>query len=137
MDATTQQQIYKLSTQGKYQNSREIGLGGIPFTVREVLVTAPHIAGLNVFVDDGLATTVQLGKSRQDGHADFPNRRLVQGCFVGLGNSLQVVLQRAASSTTSRAAGTSSASGSASRPDSTGARAAVDRRACMFHNVGS
>ncbi len=45
--------IERLSAQGSYINSREIAVGGVPYTVRDVLVTAPLIAGLNVYLVGG------------------------------------------------------------------------------------
>lgn len=45
--------IDTLAQQGLYRNSREIALGGIPYTMREVLLAAPLIAGLNVYVVGG------------------------------------------------------------------------------------
>src|SRR3989344_6459660 len=35
---------------GRYRNSREVSLGGIPFSVKDVIVKAPLIAGLNVYL---------------------------------------------------------------------------------------
>lgn len=45
--------IAALSEQGSYRNSRVINLGGIPYTMREVLLAAPLIAGLNVYLVGG------------------------------------------------------------------------------------
>jgi len=45
--------VDRISQQGSYLNSRRISLGGIPFTMRDVLVTAPLIAGLNVYLIGG------------------------------------------------------------------------------------
>ncbi|MFQ5620591.1 MAG: AAA family ATPase, partial [Candidatus Nanoarchaeia archaeon] len=38
---------------GKYTNNREIALGNVPFTAREVLIKAPLIAGINVYLIGG------------------------------------------------------------------------------------
>ncbi len=53
MDAAHVETIDKLSTNGSYRNSREINLGGLPFPVRQVVVTAPVLAGLNVYLPGG------------------------------------------------------------------------------------
>ena len=45
--------INKLSKEGTYKNSREVSLGGVPFTVRDVIFVAPLIAGLNVYLVGG------------------------------------------------------------------------------------
>ncbi|MBI4152335.1 AAA family ATPase [Candidatus Woesearchaeota archaeon] len=45
--------ITALSEQGAYRNSRVINLGGIPYTMREVLMVAPLVAGLNVYLIGG------------------------------------------------------------------------------------
>ena len=45
--------LEKLSRQGSWRNTREINVGGIPYNVREVLVTAPLVAGLNVYLVGG------------------------------------------------------------------------------------
>lgn len=45
--------ITALSEQGAYRNSHVINLGGIPYTMREVLIVAPLIAGLNVYLIGG------------------------------------------------------------------------------------
>ncbi len=45
--------IDKLATQGTYQNSRTVVLGGIPFTMRDVVMTAPLIAATNVYLIGG------------------------------------------------------------------------------------
>ena len=42
--------IDKLSEQGSYKNSRIVDVGGIPYSMRDVLITAPLIAGLNVYL---------------------------------------------------------------------------------------
>lgn len=49
---TNKETLEKLG-QGKYVNTREIILGGVPFTVRDVLVKAPLIAGINVYLVSG------------------------------------------------------------------------------------
>ena len=38
---------------GKYHNNKVIVLGGVPFTARDVLVKAPLIAGVNVYLVGG------------------------------------------------------------------------------------
>ena len=45
--------IARLSAQGSYMNSMEINIGGVSYTVREAIVTAPLIAGLNVYLVGG------------------------------------------------------------------------------------
>ena len=47
------ERIDRLSRQGSYTNTKEIVLGNIPYTVRDVLVTAPLIAALNVYLVGG------------------------------------------------------------------------------------
>ena len=49
-ETQTSQTITALSTQGTYKNSHEIDVGGLPYTMREVLIAAPLIAGLNVYL---------------------------------------------------------------------------------------
>jgi hypothetical protein len=39
--------------QGKYVNNKEIVLGGVPFTARDVLVKAPLVAAINVYLVGG------------------------------------------------------------------------------------
>ncbi len=51
--SSTKERIERLSSQGSYRNSRTIEVGGMPFSVREILVTAPLIAGLNVYLVGG------------------------------------------------------------------------------------
>ncbi|MFC1775032.1 hypothetical protein ACFLZN_01815, partial [Nanoarchaeota archaeon] len=38
---------------GKYVNNREIVMGGVPFTARDVLVKAPLRSGINVYLVGG------------------------------------------------------------------------------------
>jgi len=45
--------IDRLSTQGSYKNTRQLAIGGLPYSVRDVVVTAPLIAGLNVYLVGG------------------------------------------------------------------------------------
>ena len=47
------EQIERLSLQGTYKNSREVSCGGIPYSARDILMTAPLIAGLNVYLVGG------------------------------------------------------------------------------------
>lgn len=47
------QTIATISQQGTYRNSRIISLGGIPYAMREVLLAAPLIAALNVYLVGG------------------------------------------------------------------------------------
>lgn len=47
------QTIRLLAEQGTYRNSREIMLGGISYSMREILMAAPLIAGLNVYLVGG------------------------------------------------------------------------------------
>jgi MoxR-like ATPase len=47
------EKISKISRQGSWRNSREIAVGNVPFSVRDVIVTAPLIAGLNVYLVGG------------------------------------------------------------------------------------
>lgn len=49
---TANETLAKLD-QGKYVNNRVIVLGGIPFTARDVIIKAPVIAGLNVYLVGG------------------------------------------------------------------------------------
>lgn len=44
------QTIDTISTQGSYINSRELALGGLPYTARETFIAAPLIAGLNEYL---------------------------------------------------------------------------------------
>lgn len=39
--------------QGTYTNNRLVNIGGIPFTVRDLLINAPLIAGLNTYLIGG------------------------------------------------------------------------------------
>lgn len=43
----------KLTNFGTYKNSRQLNIGGVPFSVKDVVVTAPLIAGLNVYLVGG------------------------------------------------------------------------------------
>ena len=45
--------VRNLSEQGSYRNTREIIVGSIPFTARDVLITAPLFAALNVYLVGG------------------------------------------------------------------------------------
>ncbi|MEK6956150.1 MAG: AAA family ATPase [Nanoarchaeota archaeon] len=45
--------IERLSSQGSWRNSREINVGNVPYSVRDVFITAPLIAGLNVYLVGG------------------------------------------------------------------------------------
>ncbi|MBI2109705.1 AAA family ATPase [Candidatus Woesearchaeota archaeon] len=45
--------IKRLFEGGTYLNSREINLGGVPYGMRDVLMAAPLIAGLNVYLVGG------------------------------------------------------------------------------------
>src|SRR3990167_6296479 len=45
--------LNKLTDFGTYRNSRQINVGGVPFSVKDVVVTAPLIAGLNVYLVGG------------------------------------------------------------------------------------
>src|SRR3989344_1157038 len=47
---SSKEAIEKISRQGSYRNSREISIAGIPFSMRDILRTAPLIAGLNVYL---------------------------------------------------------------------------------------
>lgn len=47
------ERIDRVSSQESYGNSRIVNVGGVPYTAREVLVTAPLIAGLNVYLVGG------------------------------------------------------------------------------------
>ena len=47
------EKIEKLSNLGTYKNTKEIALGGVPYQVKDVLITAPLIAGLNVYLVGG------------------------------------------------------------------------------------
>jgi len=49
----TKELIANISRPGSYRNSREVSLGGIPFTVKDVIFVAPLIAGLNVYLVGG------------------------------------------------------------------------------------
>ena len=42
--------IERISAQGSYLNSKVINIGNVPYTVRDAVITAPVIAGLNVFL---------------------------------------------------------------------------------------
>ena len=42
--------IDKLSEQGSYRNSRTVDIGGIPYSMRDILITAPLTSGLNVYL---------------------------------------------------------------------------------------
>jgi len=53
MNQNTQELISALSEQGTYRNSREIVLGNVPYTLREVLLVAPLLSGLNVYLVGG------------------------------------------------------------------------------------
>ncbi|MBI4980268.1 AAA family ATPase [Candidatus Woesearchaeota archaeon] len=45
--------IAALAEQGTYRNSQVVNLGGVPYSMREVLIAAPLIAGLNVYLVGG------------------------------------------------------------------------------------
>src|SRR3989344_4512008 len=45
--------IERLSSQGSWRNSREVNVGNVPYSVRDVFITAPLIAGLNVYLVGG------------------------------------------------------------------------------------
>lgn len=52
-ESSLKERIDRLSVQGSYKNTREIAIGGVPYSVRDVVVTAPLIAGLNVYLVGG------------------------------------------------------------------------------------
>ncbi len=49
---SVQETLEKLE-HGKYQNNRLIVLGGVPFTARDVLIKAPLLSGINVYLVGG------------------------------------------------------------------------------------
>ncbi|MBI4095237.1 MAG: AAA family ATPase [DPANN group archaeon] len=52
-EAQTKDLIEKISKQGAWKNTKTVFLGGVEFSVRDVLITAPLIAGLNVYFIGG------------------------------------------------------------------------------------
>ncbi len=52
-EASTKELIERISKPGAWKNTKTISIGGVEFPVRDVLITAPLIAGLNVYYVGG------------------------------------------------------------------------------------
>jgi len=88
------EKIAKLSNLGIYRNTKEIVLGGLSYQIKEILITAPLIAGLNVYLvggtgegktqlANGLAGLFGDSYCYAEGRPDFESSELLKHMNLG------------------------------------------------------